>query len=240
MSDFLESTKDLLGLNSSDSLSDTISSKVDQGLGYLKGRYEQWASGWTINSGEPVPGIPIKTTPIFSFAKWASGIETDASMRSMLNAKSGLEKLNRLKQILKDNEKLGVTTIQHDEFLGVLFPGIPKGSIAGIDAVKRAIPRAEERLERQTFESRSQSITDSATSIVEGLNAISPFLVAATAFKPEYTKRLMAAHLLSDAATGVLNFRSPGRSEEFGLVDTLSPYMTMMTLGMASKYSGGL
>lgn len=79
-----------------------------------------------------------------------------------------------------------------------------------------------------------------ANSFISGFQAASPLIMVGAAFNPSLTRKLMGLHLLGDALTGVINFRTPGVLSGLTLEQTIAPYATMLGFAVASEASKGL
>jgi hypothetical protein len=228
----------LLFNKSSDEVVDDVNASLNQGLGYMKGLYSAWVEGPLLSDEGGFPRIPYQTTPIFKFVEWSHGLGSEESLAKMQRAKNGLEVLDQMDAAVNHAQELGMKTISINEGLRQLFPNHEANQVT-TDELRAKLNEVRTKLTAETFQARTKEVEQQTKDIVEGMFAISPMLVATAGLRPEWTRELMATHLVGDALTGVFNFRTPGRSEEFSLTDTLSPYLTMATIGLTSKVTGG-
>jgi hypothetical protein len=238
-----------------DQASDTASDKVvevyNRGVGYVKGRWDAMLDDWIVQKPEVKGYDPnaIQATPLFRIMEVVSGINSHEAAARSADAKRAIGNLQVVSKALQDlgSEAAGEPTMLTGDAVSLLadagvvpaFVGEGGYSVRS-DFAQRKIKERLDEEKRQTLEYQKADQVQTATGVISALDAISPLLVVGAALKPKYTRSLMGIHLVSDALTGVLNFRGPNRDLGLSFVDTVKPYATMLSLGVANQVAGGL
>jgi hypothetical protein len=228
--------------------SDVISQNWNRGIGYASGYwaglFSDMKPATVVVRDEDIPFLPtpIKRTPLYTFMRMASGADSVAGMKASKEADIAMGNYRVLMGQVEAMEAAGNTQITGEAVellrdVGVVPKWVTKDYTFSTEFARSVIQAKMDEAGPKTSEAVNTKLRTNAVSIVSGLNAISPLLVATAGLKPKYTRELMGIHLVSDALSGVLNFRDPQRN--IGLVDTLSPYATMVAVGLANRVAGG-
>jgi hypothetical protein len=236
-------------------VSSSMKASWNQGLGYVSGWWDTVDVGFThsgrVNKLVAVPTVgnipaphlplPLERTPIYTLMRMYSGIDTKAQLAKDMDIKVAKSNLNTLLGQLDDITTNGGETvtgplIQLFRDQGLLPSWVDSTYSFTPDYLYQQVNKARSSLGR-TSEQISADLRQQTATVVSALNAVSPLLVAAAGLKPKYTRKLMGVHLVSDALTGVLNFRDPAR--DLSLTKTLAPYLTMAGIGLTHQIAGG-
>jgi hypothetical protein len=212
----------------------TVSESVDEAQGWIGAKVDT-ATDMLFKPDYSFPDIPTAKTPLFYMVRAMSDFGSTESIDRAKTAASAGRYLSQAKSILEDLRKQGMTYVPAGGFLDAIYDGdIPTEAVT----VDVALAKVDERIDhysQHSMTAQGTGILNTTDTIIEGIQALSPLLVAYSGFNPPATRALMGAHLLGDALTGVLNFRTPGREAEFSLMQTLAPYLTMATIAGTSE-----
>jgi hypothetical protein len=203
--------------------SDDIKAKIENAKGYISAKME----GDQPNKLTP---LGVEHTPLY----WA--LEANFEPNKALNQRAvrATGTLNSIETILGDMKKQGTVYLPKGSYINALFPGGTGSETITIDDGLAQIQMLKDSYAKETESGQYSGLKDTAELAIRGMESVSPLLIASAGYKPEATRKLMGAHLLLDALTGRLNFRTPELAGKTSLIQLLNPYLAMATIGLTS------
>jgi hypothetical protein len=210
--------------------SQDIKEKINETQGYIAAKFED-------DNPNKLVTLGVEHTPLY----WMMDQNFDPAARpnALLNQRAIRQTatLNSMDQILINLQSEGEVFLPDDSYVQALFPGAKKGARVTIDDGRSQIAMLKDSYAKETTRGQYDALRVNAATAIRGMEAVSPLLVAAAGYRPDLTRKLMGTHLMLDALSGRLNFRTPELSGQTSLIQLLNPYVAMATIGFASKAS---
>lgn len=212
----------------------SVGESIDEAQGYGKRIYDETMNSIRGTNEFDLPSIQYDDTPLFWLMEQFYGINPDT-----LKAEANLKKRwNSTFENLLDQvdalEKSGVYSIPDTKMLDAILPDREKGATVTTQQVRNAVIKAKDDYSNLPETQKVMDLDNDVSTIIQGMEAVSPLLVATAMFKPEWTRKLMGLHLINDALSGVMNFRSPNRAEGYSFWQWAEPYAAMGAIGVTS------
>jgi hypothetical protein len=214
---------------------DSVETKFDQAVGYASGQIDAAKQGLVNFVTEKDPNARYvyrpEQSPLFPIVQSMFGTNIPSQRAALASAGERRKMLFSFLEAV--NSSQDDTPILYTKDFPNVFKDLPEGSMVTNKFARGYVEKELERLKGNTLADREKQVNDTLTPILQGIAQLSPTLVTVAAFKPRYARGLMGLHVLGDAALGLFNFRTP--RPEFNFVDTVTPYLTMGTLALASQ-----
>ena len=225
-----------------DDLGNAVVNNYNQGIGYVKGRYDEMQI-LAPEPNESYPYIKVEQTPIYTIGKMFGPEATPSTINEASKVADILIMYDEALQLVDSIElELGEDYIQSGPWAEMAFPNqdINPDEYFTVDEVRIGL-QTQRNLYSELGANLSQTgvegVNIESITMIEAFQAFSPLSVALAGIKPSLTRELMGLHLLGDALTGVMNFRSPTGNAGYGLLDFFAPYIAMTGAAVANKVS---
>jgi hypothetical protein len=222
-------------------LSNDIKANYNQAKGYVAGFFDNAQNARDRNK---LVTLGVEHTPLYWMLETGvigEGYDPTSKRSRALNARGlrGNATLNSMESILREMKSQGTTYLPHGNYVKALFPGSKGDETITVDDGLAQVEALKDLYAKDTYAGQKTDLGETASTLIRGMEAVSPLLVASAGFRPDLTRKLMGTHLLMDALSGRLNFRTPELAGQTGLVQLLNPYMAMATIGFSSEASKG-
>jgi hypothetical protein len=226
-----------------DDTADEVETNFDRGVGFVVGKTDSVLDN--LRSDVAVAISPESSADKFVFKAESSPLYTAVRAAFGLMSPSEVEKMRGIDdqiKILRDNlnnieSSQGGTVFIDSETVEALTGKVAPGGEYSKHYAQDIVSSKLNQLEGTGLEATEAKAKDYVEPMLHAAAGLSPILVGLAGLKPRYMKELLGLHLVADTSLGLLNFRG-NRPEGYGVVKTLSPYVTMLGLGLSNMVGG--